>query len=102
MASEARHMSKERAEQVYKILRPFGIEVKMQKKTAYVDRGKARIRPDNVSTYEVRKEYPGIRILRMLNRVATAARTPALKVPKDKEIEKYHRDRAKGRPRTRR
>lgn len=102
MAADARRMSKERAEQVYEVLRPYGVEVKMQKKTAYVDRGRATIRPDDVSTYEVRQDYPGIRILAMLNRIATAARTPALKVPKDKEIEKYHKDRAKKRrPRTR-
>jgi hypothetical protein len=108
MAADARRMSKERAgkeraEQIYEILRPYGVEVKMQKKTAYVDRGKSTVRPDDISTYEVRQEYPGIRILSMLNRIATAARTPALKVPKAKEIEKYHKDRAKKRrtrPRT--
>ncbi len=97
MAADARRMSKERAEQIYEIVRPYGVEVKMQKKTAYVDRGRATIRPDDVSTYEVRQEYPGIKILSALNRIATAARTPALKVPKEKEIEKYHRDRAKKR-----
>ena len=103
MAADARRMSKERAEQIYKIVRPYGVEVKMQKKTAYVDRGRCTIRPDDVSTYEVRQEYPGIKILSALNRIATAARTPALKVPKEKEIEKYHKDRAKKRrtrPRT--
>ena len=97
MAGDARHMSKERAEPIYNILRPGGIEVKMQKKTAYVDRGRAQIRERDVSTYETVKEYPGIKILRALNRIATAARTPALKVPKPKEVEKYHRDRAKKR-----
>jgi len=103
MAADARRMNKERAEQIYEILRPYGVEVKMQKKTGYVDRGRSTIRPDDISTYEIRQEYPGIRILSTLNRIATAARTPALKVPKAKEIEKYHRDRAKkrrARPRT--
>jgi len=97
MAADARRMSKERAEQIYEILRPYGVEVKMQKKTAYLDRGRSTVRPDDLSTYEVRQEYPGIKILSTLNRIATAARTPALKVPKAKEIEKYHKDRAKKR-----
>ena len=101
LAADARHMSKERAENVYKLLRPCGVEVKMQQKTGYVDRGRAKIRPDDASTYDVRREYPGIKLLAALNRIATASRMPALKVPKDKDIKKYHADRAKKKPRPR-
>jgi len=94
-AADARHMSKERGEGIYKLLRPYGVEVKMQNRTGYVDRGRARIRNDDASTYDVRQDYPGIKLLGMLNRVATASRLPALKVPKDKDIKKYHAQRAK-------
>ena len=96
-ASEARRMFTipERAKLIYSLLRPYAIEVKMQKRTSYLDRGRAVIREDDESRYETVNTYPSIRMLRVLNRIATAGKDPALKVPAEKDIEKYHRDREK-------
>ena len=103
-ASEARKMlgekGRQRAEKIYGELRPFGLELRMEKKRGYANRGKVQVRDDDASTFERTDVYPGITILKALNRIATAARMPALKVPKEKEIIKYHADKAKkARPR---
>ncbi len=97
LAADARKMSQQRAEGIYAELRPFGLERKMEKKKAYFNRGKVELRDDDASTYERTQVYPGLAILKCLNRIATAARMPALKVPKEKDIVKYHRDLAKKR-----
>jgi hypothetical protein len=96
-ASDARKMSKERAEKIYADLRPFALELKMEKKRSYYNRGKIDIRDDDVSTYERTQVYPGVTVLRAMNRIATAARMPAMKVPTEKQIVKYHKDREKRR-----
>jgi len=92
MADEARLMSQERGETIYKVLRPHGLKLKMDKQQSYVLRGRSKLREDDRSSHEVVTVYPGIKMLSTLNRIATAAKMPALKVPKPKDVEKYHQD----------
>jgi len=92
MADEARWMTPQRGETIYKVLRPPAIELKMERRKGYVHRGKSKLREDDRSTCEMVRDYPGIRMLSTLNRIATAARMPALKVPKAKDVEKHHRE----------
>jgi len=92
IGAEARKMSPAEGKALYDILRPVAIELKMERKRRYVNYGRAILRPDNQSTFETIEVYPGITILKTLNRIATSvhsAEAPALKVPKEKEIEKY-------------
>jgi len=101
LGAEARYMildeGRKRAEVIYKVLRPHGIELKMEKRKGYVNRGKATLREDDRSSFETVSVYPGIRLLSTLNRLATASKLPALKVPKDKDVVKYHREQEKKR-----
>ena len=95
IAAEARRMSPDEARVLYDILRPAAIELKMERKRSYANFSRPILKPDDVSTYETSDLYPGITVLKMLNRVATACRSasaPALKVPKPRELEKYWRD----------
>ena len=95
IAAEARRMKPAEARTLYDILRPASLELKMERKRQYLIYGKPLLKPDDVSTYETVTVYPGITVLKMLNRIATACRsaeTPALKVPKEREIEKYWAD----------
>jgi len=85
----------ERAEGIFTALRPHGIRLKMEQKRAYVHRGRPVLREDDNSTHERILEYPGLKLLGMLNRIATPARMPALKLPKAKDVEKYHSKRKK-------
>jgi len=92
IGAEARKMSPAEGKALYDILRPIAIELKMERKRKYVNYGRAILRPDDISTFETIEVYPGITILKTLNRIATSvhsAEAPALKVPKEKEIEKY-------------
>ncbi len=92
IGAEARKMSPQEGKALYDILRPIAIELKLERKRRYVNYGRAILRPDDVSTFETVEVYPGITILKTLNRIATSvhsAEAPALKVPKEKEIEKY-------------
>jgi len=95
IGAEARKMSPDEGKVIYEILRPVAIELKFERKRTYLNYSKPILRPDDVSTYEATEVYPGITILAMLNRVATAchsADAPAMKVPKDREVEKYLAD----------
>jgi hypothetical protein len=95
IGAEARRMTPEEAKVLYEVLRPAGLELKMQRKRSYVNYSRPNIKPDDISTYETSQVYPGIAVLTMLNRVATAchsAETPALKIPKEQEIKKYWAD----------
>jgi hypothetical protein len=95
IGAEARKMSPDEGKAIYDILRPIAIELKFERKRTYLNYSKPTLRPDDVSTYETTEVYPGIKILDMLNRVATAchsADAPAMKVPKDREVEKYWAD----------
>ncbi len=92
IGAEARKMSPTEGKALYDILRPIAIELKLERKRRYVNYGRAILRPDDESTFETIEVYPGITILKTLNRIATSvhsAEAPALKVPKEKEIEKY-------------
>jgi len=100
IGAEARKMSPAEGKALYDILRPIAIELKLERKRRYVNYGRAILRPDDVSTYETVEAYPGITVLKTLNRIATAchsAEAPALKVPKEKEIEKYWADKLRAR-----
>lgn len=95
IGAEARKMSPDEGLALYEVLRPIALELKLERKRRYFNYGRAILRPDDVSTYETVEVYPGITILKTLNRVATAchsAEAPAMKVPKEKEIEKYWAD----------
>jgi hypothetical protein len=95
IGAEARKMSPDEGKAIYDILRPVALELKFERKRSYVNYHKPVLRADDISTYETTEVYPGITILTMLNRVATACHSgdaPALKVPKDKEVEKYWAD----------
>jgi len=99
IGAEARKMSPDEGRAIYDILRPIAIELKFERKRTYLNYSKPTLRPDDVSTYETTEVYPGITILTMLNRVATAchsADAPAMKVPKDREVEKYWADKQRG------
>ncbi len=96
-ASEARKMVPERAREVYDVLRPHALEVKMEGRRGYVHYGKATLKATDRSEFATVVVYPGIRILKALNRIATAARMPALKVPKPKDVEKHRARRHKRR-----
>ena len=97
LGSDARLMSQQRAQAIFDTLRPQAIEIKMEPKKSYVNYGKATIREDDRSTFETRSEYPGIAMMRVMNRISTAAKSPALKVPTEKEIAKYRAD-PRGKP----
>jgi len=100
IGAEARKMSPAEGKALYDILRPAALELKLERKRGYVNYGRAILRPDDVSTYETVEVYPGITILKTLNRIATAchsAEAPALKVPKEREIEKYWADKRRAR-----
>jgi hypothetical protein len=97
LAADARYMSEERAKGIYATLRPKALEVKLEPKCTFVCLGKAAIREDDNSIPETRSDYPGIAMLKVLNRIATAAKDPALKVPTDKEIAKAQAD-ERGKP----
>lgn len=99
IGAEARKMSPDEGKAIYDILRPIAIELKFERKRTYLNYSKPILRPDDVSTYETTEVYPGITILTMLNRVATAchsADAPAMKVPTDREVEKYWADKQRG------
>jgi hypothetical protein len=99
IGAEARKMSPDEGKTIYDILRPVALELKFERKRTYYNYSKPILRPDGVSTYETTEVYPGIALLMMLNRVATAchsADAPAMKVPKDREIEKYWADKQRG------
>jgi hypothetical protein len=98
IGSEARKMSPDEGKAIYDILRPVAIELTFERKRTYYNYSRPILHPDDVSTYETTEVYPGITLLMMLNRVATAchsADAPALKVPKDRDIEKYWADKNK-------
>ena len=98
IGAEARKMSPDEGKALYDILRPVAIELTFERKRTYYNYSKPALRPDDISTYEKTEVYPGITILTMLNRVATACHSgdaPAMKVPKDREIEKYWADKNK-------
>jgi len=99
IGAEARKMSPDEGKMIYDILRPIAIELKFERKRTYLNYSKPTLRPDDVSTYETTEVYPGITILTMLNRVATACHSgdaPAMKVPTDREIAKYWADKQRG------
>ena len=99
MAGEARKMGPKRGEAVYEVLRPHALEIKWKRKRPYTNPGKAVLRDDDVSTYEQGTVYPGITMLKTLNRIATAAKLPALKVPRAKDVAKHHKELEKKRKR---
>ena len=99
IGAEARKMSPDEGKVIYDILRPVALELKLERKRTYYNYSRPILRPDDVSTYETTEVYPGMALLTMLNRVATAchsADAPAMKVPKDREIEKYWADKQRG------
>jgi hypothetical protein len=88
LAADARYMSEERAKAIYDTLRPKALEVKLDPKVAFTCLGKAAIHEDDNSVPEVRSEYPGLAMLKVINRIAGPAKEPAMKVPTEKEIAK--------------
>jgi hypothetical protein len=98
LAADARYMSEERAKAIYDTLRPKALEVKLDPKMAFTCLGKATLREDDNSAPDVRNEYPGIAMLKTINRIAGPAKEPAMKVPTDKEIAKAQAAKAKTPP----
>lgn len=95
LAAEARRMSPEEGQTLYDILRPAALELKMERPRSYYNFGAPILKRDGVSTYETTTVYPGITVLKMLNRIVTACRSakaPALKAPKERDIERYWRE----------
>jgi len=88
LAADARKMSEKRGAKIFQALRPVGLELKWEPKKAYVNRGKVEIKADDASSFQKIETYPGIRLLTMLNHVASAGRQPALKIPKAKDVDK--------------
>lgn len=91
IARDARKMDADRARAIYNALKPHGLRLKMARRKGYVSYGEAEISASRPSSYRKVDTYPGVKILGTMNRLATAAKLPALKVPTDKEIEEFHK-----------
>jgi hypothetical protein len=95
VARDARKMDADRARAIYNALKPHGLRLKMAKRKGYISYGEAEISASRPSTYRKVDVYPGIKILGTMNRLATAAKLPALKVPTNKQVDEFHRKRGK-------
>ena len=98
LAAEAPKMGPDRAQKLYAQFRPNVSRVAMQNRKGYVDPGSPNLRRDETSEFDKRDEFAGIRILTTMNKLADAAKSPAcprVKVPSNKDIEEYHKGRAK-------
>lgn len=88
--AESRRMKRERAKAFYEAVARLGEELRYQPKRKYVDPGDVKLVADAPSTLAVHEDYAGIRILEVVNQLATPARMPALIVPTPAEIEKHN------------
>ncbi|MDP6545817.1 MAG: hypothetical protein QGH60_17680 [Phycisphaerae bacterium] len=83
--SQARKMKKDRAEVIYNALRSFWNDLRAAggARRNYTDQGSVKIVPLANSQYTTHPDIAKNRTLTVINQVATAARTPALKDPKN-------------------
>ncbi len=88
--AESRRMKRERAKAFYEAVARLGEELRYQPKRKYVDPGEVKLVADAPSTFAVHEDYAGIRILEVVNQLATPSRMPALIVPTPAEIEKHN------------
>ncbi len=96
MRAEANYMPKPRAELYYDELSKLALKLKT-KRAHYAHPSKADLADTGNSRFESKRVYPGIRLLEAVNRVAVPARKPALKVPRQRDIDKWHRRRGRRR-----
>jgi len=90
-------MGKEQARGLYNRLKPQAMRLAMAKKKDYFNRGKVLVQRNETSVYEKKSDYPGIRIIRAMNRLAKPAGMPKLKEPDGKKIDEMHKNKGKGR-----
>jgi len=99
IAADARKMDRDRAQGFYNALKPHGVRLKMERERSYQHFGKASLSSDRASSFGTVRALPGAHILKTMNRLATPAKLPALKVPTKKEIDAFHKKKGKGKGR---
>jgi hypothetical protein len=88
-------MAKERALGLYGRLKPHGMRLAMAKKKDYFDRGRVLVQRNDASGYEKKSEYPGIKIIQAMNKLAKPAGMPKLTVPDGKKIDELHKNKGR-------
>lgn len=91
VGAQAAKMDQERAKTWYNWLKPHAIRLRMENRKAYTHPGRAILRRDDNSRFDQVQKFPGVEVLNTMNKLATAAKLSALNVPKDKEIEEFHK-----------
>ena len=91
--SEARKMTQERAERLYKEFKPIWLLLRKQGAKTYEDPSAAKLNITGNSTNTKRKDSAGKRLLKVTNQIAPKAKMPALQEPKARK--------ARGKPKLR-
>lgn len=81
-------MEQERAEKIHKLILKLGTHLKWKAKS-YLHPGKSVISPGGESTFFKQHAFPGIHLLNLANKLAKAAKAPAVKVPIREEIDAH-------------
>jgi len=80
-------MDKDRAARLYDVLKRAGGKLRYQPARQYVHPARCKLAADAQSTFETTTAFAGVEIIAALNRVATAAKMPAIRPPTKKEID---------------
>jgi hypothetical protein len=102
---EARRMSKERAGVFYAALREWWNDLRAadgKGQKTYTDQGSVELLAESNSKFTTHQDITKNRVLTVINQVASSARMPALKDPKNKKPKKKTptKKKKRGRPRT--
>lgn len=87
ISTAATKMQQKRAEHLYDVLNRAGDHLRLQPAREYVHPARCKVEASAQSTFETKTANAGVEITTALNRVATAAKRPAIRVPTKKELD---------------
>jgi hypothetical protein len=92
----AAKMDQDRAKRLYDVLNRAGERLRLQAARQYVHPARCKIEENAQSTFETKTANAGVEIVAALNRVATAAKQPAIRAPTKRELDEANKPRKRG------
>jgi len=86
-------MDADRAARLYQVLRPLALHLRMANKKNYTCKGKSTLHDESTSVFTAVSEYPGLKIIGLMNRLVVVAKNrncKKLPVPTTAEIQAYN------------